>query len=297
MSLISAASFGRIARLEAIRSSASVGVRGGGGDGGVAGQLLVRPKGAKRQPGDRIEPVEAEDEEAEKVPPDVAAAVMDAFMIEREALLGGRIAAGEIGGHDDPAIEEAESDRSLHGRAFDQCDAAMGAEAARIAAELGQEATIGAPLPDQEEGHADGPDREGDGHPERGSAVGRQGRGRIADPDDERLGRNRRGDVGRERRQRRHGQAKRRQQPQRIGRAGPEHPRERPADRQDEQHEKARPGHVGEQPAHCFSAFRSASISAMSAAVRRSRSARWATSGVTRPPNMRSSSRTDSCAT
>ena len=67
--------------------------RGGGGDGGVAGQLLIGAEGAEGDPGDRIEPVEREHDEPDMVPPDVAAAMVDGLMVERERALRGGIAA------------------------------------------------------------------------------------------------------------------------------------------------------------------------------------------------------------
>ena len=75
-------------------------------------------------------------------------------------------------------------------------------------------------------------------------------------------------------------------------------PRDGLADKQYEQHRSVLAGDVGDDPAgHDLSAFSSASISAMSSGVSRSRSASWATSGVTRPPNSRSTSLRDSRAT
>ena len=65
------------------------------------------------------------------VPPDVAAAMVDELMVEREALLARRVAGREIGRDDDPPVEQAERERPLHRRALDQRQAAMGAEAAR----------------------------------------------------------------------------------------------------------------------------------------------------------------------
>ena len=50
---------------------------GGGGDRGVAGQFLVGAERPEGEPGDRIEPVQGEDEQAEMVPPEIEAAVVD----------------------------------------------------------------------------------------------------------------------------------------------------------------------------------------------------------------------------
>jgi len=60
------------------------------------------------------------------VPPDVAAAVVDAFVIEREALLRGGVAGSEIDWNDDAPVEEAECERPLHGGALDQAAAGIG---------------------------------------------------------------------------------------------------------------------------------------------------------------------------
>ena len=133
--------------------------RRGAGDSGVAGQLLVRAEGAEGEPGDRIEPVEREHQQGGEVAPDVAAPVVDRLMLEREPPLALRIAEAEVGGHDDAAVEQAQSERPLHRRAFDQRQAGMAADAARRQAELGQEAAIGEPLPDQEGGRAAEPGR------------------------------------------------------------------------------------------------------------------------------------------
>ena len=131
-----------------------------------------------------------------------------------------------------------------------------------------------------------GPDREQEGNPLPGSAVRRQRRGRFARRDDESRaeeGRNGAPSDGKGGSSSR----SRRQQPQGISGPGAEQARERAADGKDEQHDQAGPDQiVGEPGGHDFSAFSSASISAMSASLSRSRSARWATSGVTRPPNM-----------
>ena len=167
--------------------------------------------------------------------------------------------------------------------------------AARL--ELGERSGDRRELPEQEDGRAAGPDREQQGHPLPGSAVRRQRRGRLLRRDDQ--GQRRKRD-GMSRRAARAAAAR----PAAAPAAARAH---RPGRRRTARATgrrtastssmaSARPGHVGEEPGgHDFSAFSSASISAMSASLSRSRSASWATSGVTRPPNIRSISRPDSC--
>ena len=91
------------------------------------------------------------------VPPQIAAAMVDRFMIERQSLLLGRIAAFKIGRDDDAPAQQAERKRPLHGGALDQSEPAMRAAFPRALIQLGDEAAIGKELPGKEGGRADGP--------------------------------------------------------------------------------------------------------------------------------------------
>ena len=150
---------------------------------------------------------------------------------------------------------------------------------------------------------------------EPGSSRGRIGRKRGRDRrfESERLGERRRGGLGHRRQSLRRRLSSARGHPRGQDDRGQDQPRERDQPQgigdlrpEPARHPAARQQHQGDQDAgpyqrmqkhvghHGRSSFSSASISARSASVRASLSARWATSDTALPPNRRSTSRRDS---
>ena len=272
----------------------------GGDHARVAGHFLIGAKGAEGEPGQRVEPVEGKHRQGDGVRDQIAALVMRQFMRQGEALFLAVIGCIEIGGQHDAAIEDAEGERPLPARCLHHAHAADAQPLARAAQQAVAQIEEGDRLPGKE-GEAARKPQPGDDLAHDRRIGGRRDGGHAAVEDVDhlpgigdrvgRFGPDARHDVGRQ------DQAQRGDRPQCIGDLRPEGGAHGGADGEDQQHQqRGRDQRLYGPGDHCLSAFSSASISAMSRSVRSSRSARCATSGLTRPPNSRSTRRRDSPA-
>src|SRR3546814_17934148 len=90
-------------------------------DRGIAGQFLVGAEGAEGaegEMGDGIEPVERQHAQGGHVPPEIAPAMVDQLMLQRETLLGRAVAPVEPWRHDDALVQHANRPGTVHGPAL-----------------------------------------------------------------------------------------------------------------------------------------------------------------------------------
>ena len=281
---------------------------------GVARHLLIGAERAMREPRQRIPPMQRQKAKREGIGEEIAPAMVRHLMRQRHGMLLDIEAHQGIGRERDEPPGEAEGQRAAYMRAGNQPDSPCGrAPYPRSAQHLPAKAAIAHHLPQHERDDAQQPEhrqhkRPGDARQQARRTACRGWRRDLelhhALADKLRQRARWRRDAGQReclRHQRvdpRHQQAQRRQQPERISDLRAKGVAHRPSQEQHQRHQRAGDDERFDQPGdHDLSAFSNASISAISFSDNCWVSARWATSGVTLPPNSRSTSRCDSCAT
>ena len=79
---------------------------------GIARRFLIEAKSGVGDPGERVEPLEAEEDKGKEVGDEVARTVVGELMVERQTALMVGVDAVEIGRHRDHPVEDAEGQRS-----------------------------------------------------------------------------------------------------------------------------------------------------------------------------------------
>src|SRR3546814_17416245 len=123
--------------------------------------------------GDGIEPVERQHAQGGHVPPEIAPAMVDQLMLQRETLLGRAVAPVEQWRHDDALVQHANRHGTVHGLALYDADAAalLGITLAWAGTDAEQEGAVRRLVPDPEFDRPAGPHREQHGHPLPGSGI------------------------------------------------------------------------------------------------------------------------------